>query len=205
MRGMGVAVTATALFLSGCALLVDSSFPYQFSDHVEAKRARARAVSMGSKHQGSFSSAVGKLAAQILVKKAEGTIRKDLPIIVASFTDSDNLNITTGFGRMLSEQVSTELVNGGYRVIELRMRGDVYVTENGGEFLLSRKAKHLSKRYEAHAAVVGTYVVGHDMVFVNAKVIDFSSNTILAAYDFNVAIDKNVQEMLEKNPHTKKS
>ena len=122
-------------------------------------------------------------------------------MIIASFVDSDDVTSTNGFGRMLSQQFSTQLVDSGYNVVELLLRENVYITEKGGEFLLSRQAKDLSKHYKAHAAVVGTYVVGYDTIFVNSKVVDISTNTILAAYNFTVALDANVKSMLDKSPY----
>lgn len=197
-----IAIACTSV-LSGCALFEKSDLPDRFSEQVEAKRMKARVSSVNSLQYAKSNSSVsaGELAAQVLVEKASGAISKDLPLVVASFSDSENVSATTGFGRMLSQQFLTQFVNNDYKVIELLLRNNIYISESGGEFLLSRKAKDLSRQYKAHAAVVGTYVVAHDTIFVNSKVVDISTNTILAAYSFNVALDENVKKMLEKSPY----
>lgn len=186
------------LTVSGCAFFEKSAVPDRFSEHVQAKRARARISPIAGFQTNSYS---GALAAQALLNKANGAINKDLPLIVASFADSENVGITTGFGRLLSQQFSSQFVNNGYKVTELLMRDNISITENGGEFLLSRNARDLGRQYKAHAAVVGTYVVGYDTIFVSSKVVDISTNTILAAHNFNVALDENIKKMLERSPY----
>jgi TolB-like protein len=189
-----------SLGVSGCAFFEYDTHPEKFSEHVQAKRDRAAMnASIGGTQNGNLNISAGTLAAQTLINKANGTIRKDAPLMVASFVDSENIASTSDFGRMLSQQFSTQFVNNGYNVVEVLLRDNIHISEKGGEFLLSRKAKDLSRQYDLHAAVVGTYVVGHDTVFVNSKVVDISTNTILAAYNFNIALEENVKRMLEKS------
>jgi TolB-like protein len=142
----------------------------------------------------------GSYAAQILLNKTNGAIKKDVPLIIASFVDSNDLNYTTGLGRLLAEQFSTQLINNGYKVVELLLRENLYITKKGGEFLLSREIKNLSlKQHNAQAALVGTYVTGANEVFINAKIVDISSNVIISSLDFSIPLDPNVINMLAKN------
>lgn len=193
-----------SLSLTGCLPIGESyAYPERFLQYTRSKQVNYS----GHFHplqQANLTINQSSLAAEELIGKANGTIRKDLPLIVGSFADSENMTATTSFGRMMTQQFSTQLVNRGYRVAELLMRESIYITEKG-EFLLSRKAKDLSKQYEAHAAIVGTYVVGHDTIYVNAKIVDISTNTILAAHSFNVVLDDNVKKMLERSQYIQDS
>jgi TolB-like protein len=147
-----------------------------------------------------FSVKHGSYAAQILLNKTNGAIKKDVPLIIASFVDSNDLNYTTGLGRLLAEQFSTQFINNGYKVVELLLRENLFITKKGGEFLLSREIKNLSlKQHNAQAALVGTYVTGANEVFINAKVVDISSNVIISSLDFTIPLDPNVIKMLAKN------
>ncbi len=65
--------------------------------------------------------------------------------------------------------------------------------------MLSREVQNLSLKYEAHAALVGTYTVGADTVFVTAKLVNVISNTIVTSIDFNITLDGNVKKMLESS------
>lgn len=190
--------------LTGCVSGGDShSYPERFFQYSRSQQIKVAAPTTPLPHtpkQVKFNLNNSALAAAELIDKANGAIRKDSPMIVASFADSESMTATTGFGRMLSQQFSTQLVNSGYRVAELLMRENIYIAEKG-EFLLSRKAKDLSQQYEAHAAVVGTYVVGNDTIFVNAKIVDIATNTILAANNFNIVIDENVKKMLQPSQY----
>ena len=142
----------------------------------------------------------GSYAAQMLLNKTNGAIKKDVPLIIASFVDSNDLNYTTNLGRLLAEQFSTQFINNGYKVVELLLRNNLYITTKGGEFLLSREIKDLSlKQHNAQAALVGTYVTGVNQVFINAKIVDISTNIIISALDFAIPLDPNVIRMLDKS------
>ncbi len=50
-------------------------------------------------------------------------------MIIASFVDSDDMTSTNGFGLMLSQQFSTQLVDSDYHVVELLLRENIYITD----------------------------------------------------------------------------
>ena len=39
--------------------------------------------------------------------------------------------------------------------------------------------------------------MGTDTIFVNSKIVDISTNVVLAAYNFTIALDENIKKMLE--------
>ena len=88
------------------------------------------------------------------------------PIGVSSFVNIDDLQQTTTFGRMLGEQMMTELAMRGYDVVELRHSDAIqFIADDGGEFALSRNVNILKRERQLGGIVVGTYVVSPKRVY----------------------------------------
>lgn len=135
-------------------------------------------------------------AAEKLAKAAKVRLGTSKPLIVASFVNINNLDESSSLGRSISQQFATTFTNSGYRIIELLLRKDIYIKQDGGEFLLSRELANLSHTHQAQAVVVGTYAVGETRVYVTAKVINADSNVVLAAQDYSLPIDKDTRALL---------
>ena len=65
-----------------------------------------------------------------------------------------------------------------------------------GEFLLSRALKDLSLEHDAQAAIVGTYAVGENNVYVTTKVIRASDSVVLASQDFVLPLGPDVRKLV---------
>jgi TolB-like protein len=111
------------------------------------------------------------------------------PLIVASFVNVNNLEESSSFGRILSEQVGSRFVQRGHKVIELKLRqASIFIREGNGEFLLSRDIRELSKTYNAAAVVVGTYAEGVDRLYVSARTLRPEDNMIISTYDVGIVM-----------------
>ncbi len=121
---------------------------------------------------------------------------KDAPLLVATLVNIDALTESSTLGRILSEQVSARLTQQGYQVIELKMRGSVFVKASQGELMLSREIKDLSQSHQAQAVVVGTYALGPQHLFVNLKILRPQDNRVLSAHDVAIKLDSTVRMML---------
>jgi TolB-like protein len=73
-------------------------------------------------------------------------------------------------------------------MIEMKMRNNVYIKQNGGEFVLSRTVRDLSRAQNAAAVVAGTYAIGRNTVYVNARLIRAADNLILASHDYTLPL-----------------
>ena len=112
------------------------------------------------------------------------------PLVVASFVSVNNLEESSSFGRMLSEQIASRLSQRGLKVIELKLRQDsIFIQEGNGEFLLSRDIRELSKTYNAAAVVVGTYAEGVDRLYVSARILRPADNLIISTYDVGILMN----------------
>ena len=103
------------------------------------------------------------------------------PIGVTTFVNIDDLYTSSTFGRMVGEQLMSELAMKGFDVIELRHTDVLQFLDRGGEFALSRDAGVVRPERNLAGVVVGTYVTSPERVYVNARLIDPSTSVVLSA------------------------
>ncbi|MEY4669871.1 MAG: hypothetical protein RL518_2570 [Pseudomonadota bacterium] len=103
------------------------------------------------------------------------------PIGVTTFVNVDDLYSSSTFGRMVGEQLMSELAMKGFDVIELRHTDALQFLDRGGEFALSRDAGMVRPERNLAGVVVGTYVSSPERVYVNARLIDPSTSVVLSA------------------------
>jgi TolB-like protein len=83
-------------------------------------------------------------------------------------------------------------------VIEMKMRGSIFVQKNEGELLLSREVQDISDSHSAQAVIVGTYARSQNYVYVTAKLVRSIDNMVLGAYNYVLPLDSNVSAMLSR-------
>ncbi len=103
------------------------------------------------------------------------------PIGVTTFVSIDDLNKSSTFGRVYSEQVMNELAMRGFDIVELRHADAIQILGSGGEFGLSRDLRSIRKHRDLGAIVVGTYTASPDTVYVNARLINPTNSLVLSA------------------------
>ena len=136
--------------------------------------------------------AVDQLLAAIPSSKS---LNKNQPMIIATLVNIDDLK-GSRLGRMLSEQISTKLTKSGYTMVELKLRGNVFVKQAEGEYLLSREIKDITVSHKAQAVVVGTYSVSYGYVYVNIKIVGAVDNQVISAHDYILPLDSNVRSLV---------
>jgi TolB-like protein len=138
--------------------------------------------------------AADKLIGQLGRQKAYAN--KSEPILVATLVNVDELESSSRMGRSLSEQVAARLTQSGYKVVEVKLRGALFVKRSEGELLLSREITQISQSYSAPAVVVGTYAAAENFVHVNLKVVAADTQLVLAAADYGLPLDNNTKILL---------
>lgn len=103
------------------------------------------------------------------------------PIGITTFVNVDDLYSTSTFGRMVSEQLMSELAMRGYDIVELRHTDALQFLSSAGEFALSRNAAAVRPTRDLGGVVVGTYVSSPERVYMNARLIDPRSSVVLSA------------------------
>lgn len=120
------------------------------------------------------------------------------PFIVATLVNIDQLEQSSTLGRLISEQVASRMTHLGHSVLELKVRNSVYMKRHEGELLLTREIKEVASNHNAQAVVVGTYAESATMVHVNLKVVNPSTSVVLAAYDYALPMDRQIQSLIRK-------
>lgn len=135
-------------------------------------------------------------AADALLRQLSGKLAADKPLIMATIVNIDALDQTSTLGRLVAEQVSTRMAQGGLKMLEMKLRNAVYLKRNQGEMMLTRELGEVAQSHSAQAVVVGSYAETSDMVFINVKVVQPQSNFVLAAHDYVLQKEGIVRSML---------
>ncbi|MTW13439.1 hypothetical protein GM658_22785 [Pseudoduganella eburnea] len=135
-------------------------------------------------------------AADALLKQLSGRVVAGKPLIVATVVNIDALDQSSTLGRLVSEQVSTRMAQGGLQMLDMKLRNALYMKRQQGEMMLTREVADVARTHDAQAVVAGTYGETSDAVFINIKVVQPQTNQVLAATDFVLAKDAVVRSML---------
>jgi len=119
----------------------------------------------------------------------------NLPILVTSFVDNNDLNQTSRFGRILQEHISSRFVQMGYTIREIKLRKDLLIRQRSGEILLSRDLHNITPTLSAQAILVGTYSFTNRIMYISARLINPETSTIISSTDFHLVMDENVLAM----------
>ncbi len=130
------------------------------------------------------------------VKASGHGLPPDATLMVGTLVNIDSLGESSRLGRTISEQVQARLTQRGFKVIELKLRGQLFVKKDQGELLLSREVHDLRASHKAEAVVVGTYSVAKQFIYVNLKLVD-ANNVAAGAYDYTLPLDRNVRALLK--------
>ncbi len=118
------------------------------------------------------------------------------PIGVTTFVNIDDLYTSSTFGRMVSEQLMSELAMQGFDVVELRHADALQFLNSSGEFALSRDVRAVRSQRQLAAVVVGTYVVSPDRVYVNARLVQPSTSLVLSVGSVEMGKTKELARLL---------
>lgn len=135
-------------------------------------------------------------AADALLMRAPWLRERREPLLSATFVDINNLEMSSGLGRVIGEQLGSRFAQQGFTVIEIKMRNNIFVKEGSGEFALSRSIKEISQSHNAAAVIAGTYAVGRQSVFVNARLIRATDNLVLASYDYVLPLGPDAKALI---------
>ena len=135
-----------------------------------------------------------------LIRRAKHTNKRKDTFLVVSFADLSALSQSSQLGRLMGQDCSTEFVNGGYQVTEPLFADALYIDPSQGELMLSRNLEVLAQDHEATAVVVGTYTVGRNTVYANARLIRSNDALVLSAVSFEIPLTPEVGQLIAQGP-----
>ncbi len=138
-------------------------------------------------------------ATDMLISQIRPPLVPDQSILVASFVNIDNLEESSTFGRTVSEYIASRLTQNGYKVVEMKLRRSVFMKKDAGEFVLSRDLDEIRTRHNAQSIVLGTYSVAKSVVYISARMVRLSDNTVMASYGYKLSVGKDTRQMLGVN------
>ncbi|MDK9707846.1 MAG: FlgO family outer membrane protein [Desulforhopalus sp.] len=119
----------------------------------------------------------------------------DMPIMVTTFVDNNDLKKTSRFGRLLQEHISSRMVQIGYTVREIKLTRTITMEAKSGETVLSRDLTKISGEIQAQAVVAGTISRSGRMLYLSARLIAPENSNILATCDHQLFMDDNLLAM----------
>lgn len=122
----------------------------------------------------------------------------DMPVLVTTFVDNNDLQKTSRLGRVLQEHVGSRLVQLGYTVREMKLAGTLQIEPRSGETILSRDLARLSGgQQQAQAILVGTISRSNRMLYISVRLIHPVNNNILATDDYQLCMDDDILAMFD--------
>jgi len=118
------------------------------------------------------------------------------PVLVATLVDQEELSESSRLGRLVSEHIASRLSNRGVRVVELKLREQLFMKGSTGALLLSREVRDVSKAHSAQAVVVGTYTSSGQTLYISLKLVKPEGNTVVSAHDYVMPLNANIKGLL---------
>ena len=136
-----------------------------------------------------------ELARQLVANRQDGG-RSGERLILTTFVNLDDLYETSGFGRTLTEALSTSLFKQGFGVAEIRKAPGLYVKRDSGELTLTRDAALIAREQEAQALIAGTYSLTPTTVIVNVRMIAADSSAVMSVGAVELQRSANINYLL---------
>lgn len=124
-------------------------------------------------------------------------LNPDMPVLVTTFVDNNDLERTSQFGRTLQEHITSRLVQLGYAVKEIKLSNNLLIEQRSGETILSRDLKKLSQTQKAQAILVGTFSLTNRTLYVSSRLIDPVKANVLASDDHRLCMDDDILAMFD--------
>ena len=185
--GIALATLAVSTLLAGCA-------GYHGSNAASAAIYSGKEQSVDIRHE------VEQACAK-LIRRAKHTNKREDTLLVASFTDLGALDRSSKLGRLMGQDCSTEAVKDGYKVTETLLADSLFFDPTEGELMLSRDLSLLAQSHDATAVLVGTYTVGRNTVYANARLIRSQDALVLSAVSFELPLTREVTQLVARGAY----
>lgn len=136
-------------------------------------------------------------AVSTMQDKLARQIPKNSLIIVSTLVNVDNQNVTSSFGRIITNQVASAFHDSGYQIIGMELPIDLFTMQEGGQLHLSPEVRQMLKRYNASTIVGGVYAPGKKNTYVSLRMIDLNSRSFISSAEFSVPMGPDAKALLQ--------
>jgi len=136
-------------------------------------------------------------AVETLLKQLSQPIPKGSLIIVSTLVNVDDLNQTSAFGRIVSDQLASAFHNSGYRIKGMEMQTALFVKEENGMLHFSDETKETLAKLNASALVAGVFAAGRRTAYVSLRIVDINSKNIISSTDYAVPMGPDAKALLK--------
>lgn len=130
------------------------------------------------------------------LRKNQPSFHKSKPILVTTFVNLSHLDKSSELGLVMADQVASRFSQHGYAIVESKLRQELSIKEDQGEFILSREIDKLSREYQAYAVIAGNYTQTREVIYMTAKLIKVGNKQVLASVNAKVPLGSNTRELL---------
>ena len=121
----------------------------------------------------------------------------NMPILVTTFVNNDDLTQTSRFTRILQEHIISRLVQLDYAVKEIKLADTLNIQPGSGETILSRDLSQLSGDQQAQSILMGTISHTDRTLYISARLINPTNHNIIASDDYQICMDDNILAMFK--------
>lgn len=125
------------------------------------------------------------------------TIPKNSLVVVSTLLNVDNLNKTSAFGRIISDQIASAFHQSGYQIIGMEMPIDLFVMDEDGKIRLSKDNKDMLRDYQAGVIVGGVYAPGKKNSYVSLRIVDLNTKNVISSTDYSIPMGPDAKKLME--------
>ncbi|MBF0143330.1 MAG: hypothetical protein HQL57_08025 [Magnetococcales bacterium] len=184
IRGAALACLLPVALLSGC--LFPESYPL-----VSQPLSGREAPGMGE---------TTYRAADSMVRQLGDSLRRGEVILPTSFVNQNDFEKTSPMGRLLASQIASRFTQAGFPVVEIKLRRNLLLQKNRGQFLLSSDLDQIRNTHKVDAVLTGTYLLAETRVHVSAQLVRLKDGVVLAADEFSLPVTKENRALLVETP-----
>ena len=149
----------------------------------------------------SVNHAVGDALVSELMKNRPN-FHKSKPILPTTFVDLTNLDSSSDLGLIMAEQIAARFTQNRFTMLETRIRGQLAVKKQQGEFIMTRDIEKMGSAYKAFAVLTGTYAKGTGIIYITAKLVQLNNKQVLASVTAKIPMGVTTRDLLIESGST---
>ena len=127
------------------------------------------------------------------------SLKQPLPqgslVVINSLVNVDDMGQTLPFGRIVSDQLTSAMSRGGYRVMGMELPTEIFEKNEAGILELPEATKEALDAVHADALVIGTYAAGRKNVYVSLRIVDIASQNIISSTDYSIPMGPDAKRL----------